>query len=111
MPQLAAPAAWDARRFGPPPPGAQVQLVACANQAVPRVSVPHPPARLTLQAKSVALLHQSLTLQRGVQEVRRAARCQHYKMNLLCGLGCVLTTAGLTVLVLVLTHVITITIN
>lgn len=66
---------------------------------------------LTLQAKSVSLLHQSLTLQRGVQEVRRAARCKLYKMNLLCGLGCVLTTAGLTVLVLVLTHAVTITIN
>ena len=47
----------------------------------------------------------------GRWEVRRAARCKLYKMNLLCGLGCVLTTAGLTVLVLVLTHAITITIN
>jgi len=33
---------------------------------------------LILQAKSVSLLPQSLTLPRGVQEVRRAARCQYY---------------------------------
>ena len=114
-------ALWRCRSSPPRPPGTRGVSGRlrpghrcsswCVRQAVPRVSVPHPPARLTLQAKSVALLHQSLTLQRGVQEVRRAARCKHYKMNLLCGLGCVLTTAGLTVLVLVLTHVITITIN
>lgn len=110
VPQLAAPT-WSARRFGPPPPRSQVQLVVFAAGGDACVSVPHPPTRLPLQAKSVSLLHQSLTLQRGVQEVRRAERCKLYKMNLLFGLGCVLTTAGLTVLVLVLTHVITITIN
>ena len=65
----------------------------------------------TIQAKSVSLLQQSLTLHRGAQEVRSTERCRLYKMNLLCGIGCVLTTAGVTVLVLVLTHAITITVN
>ena len=47
VPQLAAPAAWDARLFGPPPPGSQVHSAWCARQAVTRVSVPHPPAGCT----------------------------------------------------------------
>jgi hypothetical protein len=104
VPQLATPAAWDTRL----PSGASAAQVTDVRLYE---RVPHSPARLTIQAKSVSLLHQSLALHRGVQEVRRTECCRMYKMNLLCGLGCALTTAGVTVLVLVLTHVITITIN
>ena len=41
--------------------------------------------------------------------MRRTECCRLYKQNLLCGLACTVTTAGVTVLVLLLTHVITIT--
>ena len=64
-----------------------------------------------LEEKSIALVHQSRMLHRGVREVRRTECCNLYKLRVLFGFGCALTTAGVTMLVLVLTHAITVTIN